>query len=188
MKREFLEGLKLEKEVIDKIMAENGKDIESEKAKATSKESELNTANQTIKDLQDTIKKYDGKDPVKLQNDLQELQTKYDSDVATERKKAENLQKEYALKDGLKAAGVIDPDYLIYKHGGIEKFAFTTDGKPAGIEEVTKLYKESNPNIFEVQQKSIVKTGMRQTGTEGTLDKKEEANAAFRSLFGKENQ
>lgn len=187
MKREFLEGLKLEKEVIDKIMAENGKDIEAEKAKATSKESELNTANQTIKDLQDTIKKYDGKDPIKLQNDLQALQTKYDTDIAAERKKAENLQKEYGLKEGLKAAGVIDPDYLIYKHGGIEKFAFTADGKPVGIEEITKPYKESTPHIFEAQQKPIVKTGMRQTGTEGAPDKKEEANAAFRSLFGKEN-
>lgn len=33
MKREFLEGLKLEASVIDQIMAENGKDIEREKQK-----------------------------------------------------------------------------------------------------------------------------------------------------------
>ena len=33
MKRDFLEGLKLEADVIDKIMRENGKDIESVKAK-----------------------------------------------------------------------------------------------------------------------------------------------------------
>lgn len=33
MKRDFLEGLNLEADVIDKIMAENGKDIEREKAK-----------------------------------------------------------------------------------------------------------------------------------------------------------
>lgn len=36
MKREFLEGLGIEKENIDKIMAKNGKDIEAEKAKTTS--------------------------------------------------------------------------------------------------------------------------------------------------------
>ena len=35
MKREFLEGFSLEKEVIDQIMAENGRDIEAEKAKVT---------------------------------------------------------------------------------------------------------------------------------------------------------
>ena len=34
MKREFLEGLGLEKEVIDKIMAENGTDIERIKAES----------------------------------------------------------------------------------------------------------------------------------------------------------
>ena len=33
MKRDFLEGLGLESEVIDKIMKENGKDIENAKAK-----------------------------------------------------------------------------------------------------------------------------------------------------------
>jgi len=33
MKRDFLEGLGVEAEVIDKIMKENGKDIEGAKAK-----------------------------------------------------------------------------------------------------------------------------------------------------------
>ena len=40
MKREFLEGLELEKEVIDQIMAENGKDIEAEKAKTKTAEAD----------------------------------------------------------------------------------------------------------------------------------------------------
>ena len=34
MKREFLRGLGLEKETVDKIMAVNGADLEREKAKA----------------------------------------------------------------------------------------------------------------------------------------------------------
>jgi hypothetical protein len=38
MKREFLEELGVEKEVIDKIMAENGKDINAEKSKVVSKD------------------------------------------------------------------------------------------------------------------------------------------------------
>lgn len=40
MKREFSEDLGLEKEDIHKIMAENGKDINNEKAKLTTKENE----------------------------------------------------------------------------------------------------------------------------------------------------
>ena len=35
MKREFWEGLGLEKETVDKIMAENGSDLEREKARTT---------------------------------------------------------------------------------------------------------------------------------------------------------
>ena len=113
MKREFLKDLGLADDVIEKIMAENGKDIEAEKAKTTAKIGELEKANQTIKDLQDTIKKYDGKDPAKLEADLAALQQKYNNDIAAERTKADKLQKEYHLKDALKAAGVVDPDYLI---------------------------------------------------------------------------
>ena len=64
MKREFLEGLKLEATVIDQIMAENGKDIEREKQKtltaqeaAKEVEAQLEKANKTLegfKDYEDT--------------------------------------------------------------------------------------------------------------------------------------
>lgn len=62
MKTEFLKGLGLEQSVIDQIMAENGRDVEAEKAKTAGKAEELENANKTIKDLQDIVKKYDGKD------------------------------------------------------------------------------------------------------------------------------
>lgn len=51
------------------------------KDKFTTKESELATANQTIKDLQDAAKKWDGVDVDKLKKDMADLQTKYDSDL-----------------------------------------------------------------------------------------------------------
>lgn len=85
MKREFLEGLKIEgltKEVIDQIMAEHGKSVQAEQAKAAAKDSELTKANETIKDLQDAVKKYDGADPEQLKQSLSDLQKKYDTDIA----------------------------------------------------------------------------------------------------------
>lgn len=90
MKREFLEGLelngvKLTKEIVDQIMAENGKDIAAEQAKASAKEAELTTANQTIKDLQEAAKKFEGTDPEQLKKDLADLQKKYDADLAQSR-------------------------------------------------------------------------------------------------------
>ena len=44
MKRDFLEGLGLEKEAIDKILDENSRDIGREKAKADQAKEELATA------------------------------------------------------------------------------------------------------------------------------------------------
>lgn len=81
MKREFLEGLKLDAEVIDKIMRENGKDIESVKAKYADYDDvkkQLETANATLEKFKD----YD--------------QTK--AEVEKYKAEAEKAQKEAAAK------------------------------------------------------------------------------------------
>lgn len=57
MERKFLESLGIEKEAIDKIMAENGKDIEAQKALTAAEAQKVTAANDTIKQLQDTVKK-----------------------------------------------------------------------------------------------------------------------------------
>ena len=49
--------------------------------------------------------------------------------------------------------GCTDPDYLIYKHGGVEKFTFDAEGKPVGIDEAVKPYKEASPVLFPNNQK-----------------------------------
>lgn len=81
MKREFLEGLNLSKDVIDQIMAENGKDINAQKALTEAETAKLNTANQTITQLRDKVKSFDGIDVGKLQSDLAALQDKYNMDI-----------------------------------------------------------------------------------------------------------
>lgn len=132
MRREQMETLLKEhgvaedkiKDAVDKIMDENGKDIEAEKTKTTAKDGELTKANETLKGLQETVKKFDGVDVEKLKNDMKQLETKYDTDVKAERQKADGIKKEYSLKAALQEAGVVDPDYLVFKHGGIEKFVF----------------------------------------------------------------
>lgn len=52
------------------------------KDKFTSKETELATAQTTIRELQDAVAKFDGVDVDKLKNDMAALQTKYDSDLS----------------------------------------------------------------------------------------------------------
>jgi len=174
------------KEVAEAIFADYGAGIEAEKAKTTAKENELAAANQQIKDLNATIDSFGGQTPTELKTQLGNLQKKYDEDIAAEQKKYSDLVKSQSLKEALTGAGVTDPDYIIYKHGGIDKFAFA-DGKPVGIDETLKPYRESSPSLFKVETKP--KEGIRHEGgtqvKEGTSDHAE-ANNALRSLFGKE--
>lgn len=103
----------------------------------------LKTANTTI----ETLKK-DNKDNEELQKEI----TGYKTTIASLEKVAENTKKEYALRDKLKETGIIDADYLIYKQGGLDKFTFDKDGKPVGIEELIKPYKESSPHLFKSEE------------------------------------
>lgn len=82
MERKSLEELGLEKETIDKIMAENGKDIEAQKALTTAESNKLATANNTIKQLQETVKKFDGVDVEKLKSDIGNWEIKYNTDIS----------------------------------------------------------------------------------------------------------
>lgn len=104
---------------------------------------QLDTANNTIKDLK------------KNNADNEELQQTIKDHEATIKKlenDSANTKKEYALKDKLKDLGVTDADYLIYKHGGIEKFNFDKDGNSIGLEDTVKPYKESMPHIFKTDK------------------------------------
>lgn len=104
---------------------------------------ELTTANQTITDLK---KASEG-------NDV--LQTKiknYETEIENLKTAAANTQKEYALKDKLKEAGVLEPDYIIYKQGGLDKFTFDKDGKPVGVDDVLKPMREASPHLFKNHQ------------------------------------
>lgn len=94
---------------------------------------ELETANNTISDL----KKESG-DNKELQDKIKE----YEIETEKLRKSAADTVKTYALKEKLTKAGVLDPDYMIYKHGGLEKFNFDKENQPVGVDDVLKPYKE----------------------------------------------
>lgn len=100
---------------------------------------ELSTANDTIKDL----KKSNADN-----EDLQQKVKDYEIEVANLKTAAANTKKEYALKDKLKEAGATDADYIIYKHGGLDKFVFDKDGAPIGLEDVLKPMREASPHLF----------------------------------------
>lgn len=94
MKTEFLKGLGLEEEVISKIMAENGKDIQREKDKTADVQAKLDTATKQIDELSETVKNAEGKDGT-----ITELQKK-----VKEYEDAETARKEAAKEAERKAA------------------------------------------------------------------------------------
>lgn len=89
MKREDIEKLIKDagiaedkvKGIVDSLMAENGKDIEAEKAKVTAETEKLNKANEQIKTLNEGIKKFDGVDVEKLKSTAKEWEDKYNKDI-----------------------------------------------------------------------------------------------------------
>ena len=58
MKTEFLKGLGLEQDVVDKIMAENGKDIAAEKAKTAKAESERDNFKDQLATATESLEKF----------------------------------------------------------------------------------------------------------------------------------
>ncbi len=118
--------------------------LEGEKKNA---EEQLKTANGTI----ETLKK-NNKDNEELQNKI----SGYETTISSLKTEAANLKKTYALKEQLSKEGVIDPDYIIYKQGGIEKFSFDTEGKPVGVSDIIKTYKDdtSMGHLFQQTQQN----------------------------------
>lgn len=117
------------------------------KGKYDALEAEKNNLSGQIKDLNSTIEtlKNGNKDNQKLQETITDLQSKLDTankDLERIQEESVNTTKTYALKEQLSKAGVTDPDYLIYKHGGLEKFNFDKENNPIGVEDSIKAYRE----------------------------------------------
>ena len=102
---------------------------------------DFNTLNETRKTLEKTVNdlKAQSGDNQTLQNTIKQ----HEDTIAQLKKDAENTQKLHALRDELRTKGVTDPDYIIYKQGGVEKFAFDKEGKPEKIDDVISPYKEN---------------------------------------------
>lgn len=108
-------------------------------------EGQIKTLNTTIGDL-----KKNNADNETLQTTIANLQ----GELKKQQTASEEIVKTYALKEQLTKQGVLDPDYLIYKAGGLEKFNFDKEGKPIGVEEAVKPYKEdaTMAHLFKQEQ------------------------------------
>lgn len=74
MKTEFLKGFGLDDEAINKILAENGRDIEAEKAKTSALQKDLDAEKEARTKLEDEIGELKKADPEKLQKTIDDLE------------------------------------------------------------------------------------------------------------------
>ena len=140
MERKFLEELGLEKEVIDKVLDENSRDIGRQKAKTEEESGKLDAANKTIRSLQDAVKKFDGVDVDGLNRQLADLQAKYDNDTAA-------LRLENALDAAVSGAKAKNPKLLKL---AIDRSKLKLDGDTlSGLEEQVDVLRKSDPYLFE---------------------------------------
>lgn len=153
MKREYLKELGLEDEIIDKVLAENGKDIEREKGKAEAAKADAENLKTQLadrdKDLEELKKNAGSADEIKAQMD--ELKAKYDKD--TEAYKAQIAERDYSAA----ASAAITGANVKFSSKGAEK-AFRDelkakglplkDGALEGFDDFLKAQREDDPGAF----------------------------------------
>lgn len=106
-------------------------------------EGQITTLNKTIADL-----KKNNADNEDLQKTIAALQ----EDLKNQQKANETIIRTNALKEKLSSEGVLDPEYLIYKAGGLDKFTFDKENKPVGVSDVVKTYKEDSTMVHLFKQ------------------------------------
>ncbi len=152
MKRKFLEDLGLEKEAIDKIMAENGNDVNAAKADYDSLKQQLDAANMQIqeRDTQlETLKNSTGdmealkQQIVSLQSDNQATKERYEADM-------KDLKLSTAIKLAL-GDSAQDAD-LVARLFDKSKLIMSDDGKITGLDEQMKALKKEKAFLFKEEK------------------------------------
>lgn len=165
MTNEFLRGLNLEEETIQKIQAENGKDINAAKQKL---QTQIDALNSNVTDLQSQIAERDNNISTiqqqlseaqgsktklnELQENLTNLQTQYANDKTAWQDKLNKQQYEFLAKEtlnGIKFTSNAAKENF-YKNL-IEKNLPVENQKLLGFDDYLSAIKESDPGAFVVE-------------------------------------
>lgn len=170
MKRDFLEGLGLDKDTVDKILDENSRDIGREKQKTDQAKEDLAAAQQQLADRDKDIaelQKSSG-DAETIRKQLEDLQGKYTKE--TEAYKAQLADRDYsdAMSRTISAKGIkfsskaAEKAYLAdLKAKGLE----LKDGELTGFDEWHKTQVSADPTAFQAEKPAP--TFVKPVGTGG---------------------
>lgn len=168
MKRKFLEDMGIDKETVDKIMAENGKDIEDSKGNLEQVKEELKQSKGqlTERDTQlEDLKKSSG-DNEELKKQIDDLQKDNQKAKETYEAEVKELKMNAAIK--LTLGETAQDTKLVTGLFDKSKLILGDDGKITGLEEQIKSIKESKPFLFkEIKPDTDPKPGFRPLGAPG---------------------
>lgn len=68
------------------------------------------------------------------------LEQEKEAEIAQFREREEKTKKTVRVSEELRRLGAIDPDYIIYRQGGIESFSFDEKGRPLSLSELSEEY------------------------------------------------
>lgn len=177
MKREFLKEFGLTDEQIDKIMAENGGDIQREQEKLNEKVKELEIVSGQLTEANKTIKSYKDMDIDKIKQSSAEWEEKYNKamgDLKTERES--NLLDKLLLSvnthDADVVKGLLKKEELVFK-----------DDNVLGLDKQIETLKKDKPYLFKEEEgakktptfTSSAKTGAAKSG----ISKEQFANMSY---------
>jgi len=180
MKRKFLEDLGIEKEAIEKIMAENGADIERAKGDTEALKTQLN-------ETQEKLKGFEGVDVAELKGKITDLTNEIATNKADYEKKiadrdfndlVKGIASEYKARDIKAVMPFLDVEALKSSKNQDKDIRAAFDGI---VKEQSYLF-ESNKKVPYVVSST---PGPMQGGTDPD-DKKARVNEAFRSLFARD--
>ncbi len=167
MKREFLKELGLEDDVVDKVMAENGRDIENAKGNKQEFEDKIALLEKQIEEkdskIDELAKSSDDAESLKLK--IQELQETNKQQKADLEQAKINSAVELALV-GSKAKNLKAVKSLLDLND-----AQLVDGKIKGLDDQIKKLQESDSYLFEVEQKPNIKGATPADGAGGVQSK-----------------
>ena len=178
MKRDFLKNLGLEDDVVDKIIAENGKDVTEFKSKIANLEEDLKVKDSVIETKNTKIKELE-------KVDVEALKTaEYERGKAEGSAEIEKFKFNTALDNALKGAKVKDSK-TISGLLDMEKIKLENE-QIVGLDEQLKTLKESHDYLFD-SEKNPPKFSDDTPGSTSGNDE-DGALAQFKNIMGIKEQ
>ncbi len=188
MKREFLEGLelgegvKLPKNAIDAIMAENGHDIEAKNNQITTLTTERDGLKSQLVTANDTIQSYKDMDIEGIRQKAGEWESRYNTDTQALKDQLAAAEYGFAVKEataGLKFSSESARKAFVAELTA--KKLPMQEGKLLGLEDFTKSFREGDPDAFAPEDEERTPVAIRGGGGGGHTPG---ADAALRAAFG----